>query len=175
MTNLTMPQKVEYHAFGDGNDCRPSVSFTSPQFESETEITGHIVVWLNVSMSPCHRQSTTPSDMDLFLSLRHIASSGEEIFYTGTTGEAAPIAKGFQRVSLRRTNPQHPRHRPWLPHRDYPPTDVIPVIPNEVYSVDVELWPTNIVVQRGERLVLDIGASDLAGSGLFQHDDPSDR
>ncbi|KAB8260268.1 Alpha/Beta hydrolase protein [Aspergillus pseudonomiae] len=174
-TDLTMPHKVEYHAFGDGDNCHPSVSFTSPQFELETEITGHIVVRLNVSMSRCRWQSTKPSDMDLFLSLRHIASSGEEVFYTGTTGEPAPITKGSLRVSLRRTNPQHPRHRPWLPHRDYLSTDVLPVIPNEVYTVDVELWPTNVVVQRGERLVLDIGASELAGSGLFQHDDPSDR
>ncbi|OJJ32251.1 hypothetical protein ASPWEDRAFT_116865 [Aspergillus wentii DTO 134E9] len=168
-------RKVEYHAFGDGDDCHPSVSFTSAPFESETEITGHIVVRLSVSMSRRRWQSTTPSDMDLFLSLRHIASSGEEVFYTGTTGEPAPVTKGSLRVSLRRTNHQHPWHRPWLPHRDYLSTDVLPVIPNEVYTVDVELWPTNVVVQRGERLVLDVGASELAGSGLFQHDDPSDR
>lgn len=167
--------KVEYQAFGDGDDCRPFVSFTSSQFESETEITGHIVARLNVSVSRRRWQSTTPSDIDLFLSLRHISSSGDEVFYTGTTGEPAPATKGFLRVSLRRTNPQHPQHRPWFPHRDYLSTDALPVVPNEVYTVDVELWPTNVVVQRGERLVLDIGASELAGSGLFQHNDPSDR
>ncbi|BCS04835.1 uncharacterized protein AKAW2_80636A [Aspergillus luchuensis] len=49
------------------------------------------------------------------------------------------------------------------------------IIPNEVYTVDVELRPTNVVLQKGERLVSDIGASELAGSGLFQHNGPSDR
>lgn len=168
-------RKVEYHAFGDGHDCRAFVSFTSAPFESEVEITGHIVVRLNVSVSCRRWQTTTPADMDLFLSLRHISPSGDEVFYTGTTGEPAPITKGFLRVSMRKTNPQHPQHRSWLPHRDYLSTDVLPVIPNEVYSVDVELWPTNVVVQRSGRLVLDIGAHELAGSGIFQHDDPVDR
>lgn len=85
------------------------------------------------------------------------------------------MTKGFLKVSLRKVNPQHPRHRPWLPYRDYYSTDVLPVIPNEVYTVDVELRPTNVVLQKGERLVSDIGASELAGSGLFQHNGPSDR
>lgn len=169
------PCKVEYQAFGDSDDCRPLVSFTSARFESETEITGHIVVRLNVSVARRRWQSTTPSDMDLFLSFRHLSSSGDEVFYTGTTGEPAPVTKGAVRVSLRKTNPQHPRHRHWLPHRDYLSTDALPVIPNEVYTVDVEMWPTNVVVQRGERLVLDVGASELAGSGIFQHNDPVDR
>ncbi|GLA50104.1 hypothetical protein AnigIFM63604_006126 [Aspergillus niger] len=171
-TDLTTPHKVEYQAFGDGPGF---VSFTSAPFDSEQEITGHIVVRLNVSVSRHHWQSTSPSDIDLFLSLRHLSSSGNEVAYTGTTGEPAPVTKGFQRVSLRKVNSQHPRHRPWLPHRDYYSTDILPVVPNEIYTVDVELWPTNVVVQKGERIALDIGASELAGSGIFQHDDPSDR
>lgn len=175
MTDQMTRRKVEYQAFGDGDDCRPFVSFTSAEFESETEITGHVVVRLNVSVARCRWQSTTPSDIDLFLSLRHLSSSSDEVFYTGTTGEPAPVTKGFLRVSLRRTNPLHPWHRPWLPHREYLSTDALPVVPNEVYTVDVEMWPTNVIVQRGERLVLDVGASELAGSGLFQHNDPDDR
>ncbi|OJJ78033.1 hypothetical protein ASPBRDRAFT_142373 [Aspergillus brasiliensis CBS 101740] len=169
------PRKVEYQAFGDVNDGPAFVSFTSAPFDSEKEITGHIVVQLNVSVSRRRWQSTNPTDIDLFLSLRHLSSTGDEVFYTGTAGDPAPVTKGFLRVSLRKTNPQHPHHRPWLPHRDYYSTDVLPVIPNEVYTVDVELWPTNVVVQQGERLVLDIGASELPGSGIFQHNDPSDR
>ncbi|RDW67447.1 uncharacterized protein DSM5745_09313 [Aspergillus mulundensis] len=133
------------------------------------------VVRLNVSMSRRRWQSITPSAMDLFLSLRHISAAGDEVFDTGTTGEPAPITKGFLRVSLRKTNPEHPWHRPWLPHRNYLSTDTLPVTPNEVYSVDVELWPTNVVVQKGERLSLDVSGCELAGSGLFQHNDPTDR
>ncbi|KAH7230210.1 X-Pro dipeptidyl-peptidase protein [Fusarium redolens] len=166
-------QKISYQALGSGN-LQHSVSFRSAPFESETEITGHIVAHLNVSVSP-DTPEAYPSEIDLFLSLRHIAASGDEIFYTGTTGEPAPVAKGFLRVSMRKTNPQHPWHKPWLPYRDYFSTDVLPVAPGEVYEVDVEIWPTNVVVQKGESLALDIGSGDLAGSGLFLHNDPIDR
>lgn len=170
---LKVPCKVGYRALGT-IECSQLVSFTTPAFESETEFTGHIVASLNVSVTP-DPDGGVPSNIDLFLSLRHLSSSGEEIFYTGTTGEAAPISKGFLRVSLRRTNPQHPRHRSWLPHREYLSTDVQKVIPGDVYPVDVEIWPTNVVVEKGEKLVLDISSGDTAGTGLFPHVDPTDR
>lgn len=168
-----LPHKLEYKAFGD-DDSPQSVSFSSAPFESETEITGHIVCHLSVSMSR-NQYGSTPSDIDLFLSLRHISASGEEIFYTGTTGEAAPVTKGYLRVSLRKTNPLHNRHRAWLPHRDYLSTDVLPVIPNEVYGVDIEIIPTNVIVEKGGWLNVDIGSCELAGSGLSTHNDPYDR
>lgn len=171
---LGVPHKIDYHAFGNGQD--PTLlSFTSAPFEVETEITGHMVVHLNVSIARRQWQTTTPSDMDLFLSLRHISTTGDEIFYTGTTGEPAPITKGFLRMSLRKLNQRHPQHFPWLPYRDYISTDAAPMIPNEVYGVDVEVCPTNVVLQKGERLVVDIGSCELAGSGVFQHNDPIDR
>lgn len=170
---VARPCKLGYRALGTAQSPQ-LVSFTTPPFERETEITGHIVAHLNVSVAG-YPGGPIPSDIDLFLSLRHLSASGKEIFYTGASGEAAPVTKGFLRVSLRKTNPQHPRHRPWLPHRDYLSTDVLPVIPNEVYAVDVEIWPTNVIVEKGERLVLDISSGDTAGSSVFEHCDPIDR
>lgn len=166
-------QKLSYRALGS-NEASDTLTFTSAPFESETEITGHIVAHLNVSASR-DRWGSSPSDLDLFISLRHLASSGEEIFYTGSAGEPVPVTKGWLRVSLRKTNPQHPRHRSWLPYRDFYSTDVLPVIPNEVYAVDVEIWPTNVVVESGGRLVLEVSSSDTAGTGFWGHDDPIDR
>lgn len=49
------------------------------------------------------------------------------------------------------------------------------MVPNEVYAVDVELWPTNVVVECGGRLVLEVSSGDTAGSGFWGHDDPIDR
>uniref|UniRef100_A0A8H7N1P9 Xaa-Pro dipeptidyl-peptidase C-terminal domain-containing protein n=1 Tax=Bionectria ochroleuca TaxID=29856 RepID=A0A8H7N1P9_BIOOC len=167
------PHKLTYQAFAEQSE-HEFASFTSAPLEEETEITGHIVVHLNVSLSPAI-SSPTPSDIDLFLSLRHLDAPGNEVSYTGTTGEAAPISKGFLRISLRKTNPEHRRHRSWLPYREYAASSVLPVIPNEVYGVDVEIWPTNVVLQKGERLVLDIGSRDLAGTGFFTHNDIKDR
>ncbi|KAH8880883.1 alpha/beta-hydrolase [Thozetella sp. PMI_491] len=167
------PRKIGYRALGNVNSMQ-FVSFTTPPFQLETEVTGHIVVHLNVSVTR-DPGGSTPSDIDLFLSLRHLSTSGKEIYYTGTTGEPAPVTKGWLRVTLRKTNPQHPLHQPWLPYREYLSTDVQPVIPNDVYGVDVELWPTNVVVGEGERLVLDVGSGDTDGTGIFKHDDPTDR
>jgi hypothetical protein len=113
------------------------------------------------------RWGSSPSDLDLFLSLRHFAPSGDEIVYTGSTGEAVQVTKRWLRASLRKTNPQHPHHRPWLPHRDFNSTDVLLVMMNEIYPVDVELWPTNAVVGTGGRLVLEVSSGDTAGGWIL--------
>lgn len=168
-----LPTKLTYQALGEG---RPQdiLTFTSAAFDSETEVTGHIVAHLNVSISR-DRWGGSPSDLDLFLTLRHLSPSGEEIFYTGSAGEPVPVTKGWLRVSLRKTNPQHPRHRSWLPYRDFYSTDVLPVVPNDVYPVEVELWPTNVVVESGGRLVLEVSSGDTSGTGFWGHNDPIDR
>ncbi|OLN89942.1 putative serine esterase [Colletotrichum chlorophyti] len=173
LPEVKRPCKLGYRALGNLTS-QQLVSFVSAPFDLETEVTGHIVVHLNVSVAG-DPEGPVPSDIDLFLTLRHLSASGQEIFYTGTHGDAAPIVKGFLRVSLRKTNPQHPRHRSWLPHRDYLSTDVLPVIPNEVYPVDVEMWPTNVVFEKGERLVLDVSSGDTPGCSVFEHIDPDDR
>jgi predicted acyl esterase len=171
--SLERPQKLSYKALGTLE--KPELlQFTTPAFEQETEITGHVVAHLNVSLSP-HAAGPTPSDIDLFLTLRHISPDGKEVFYTGTAGDPVPLTKGWLRVSLRKTNPEHPKHREYLPWRDYVSTDVQPVIPGDVYAVDVEVWPTNVVVEKGGKLVFEIGSGDTQGSGIFQHDDPTDR
>ncbi|KAL5001007.1 Alpha/Beta hydrolase protein [Aspergillus recurvatus] len=165
--------KLSYPALGSLEN--PSfVQFTTPPFEHETEITGHIVAHLNVSMSP-NPGALTPTDMDLFLTLRYISPEGKEVFYTGTAGDPVPLCKGWLRVSLRKVNDRHVRHREYLPHRDYYSTDAQPVIPGEVYPVDVEIWPTNIVVEKGGQIVLEVASGDTQGSGIFLHNEPTDR
>ena len=152
------------------------LSFTTTPFPAETEITGHVTAHLCISCR-ADPSGPTPTDIDLFLTMRHLSpNSGSEIFYTGTAGDPVPLTKGWLRVSLRETaGPEHPRHRPWLPHRNYYSTDVRPVIPGEVYMVDVEIWPTNVVVEEGGRLVFEVSSGDTQGSGIFLHDDPTDR
>ncbi|OQE16946.1 hypothetical protein PENSTE_c022G08033 [Penicillium steckii] len=168
-----LPIKLTYQALGE-NEHADTLTFTSAPFDSETEVTGHIVAHLNVSISK-DRWRGSPSDLDLFLTLRHLSSSGEEISYTGSAGEPVPVTKGWLRVSLRKTNTQHPRHRHWLPHRDFYSTDVLPVVPNDIYPVDVELWPTNVVVGSGGKLVLEVSSGDTSGTGFWGHNDPIDR
>ncbi|RMJ27121.1 X-Pro dipeptidyl-peptidase [Aspergillus sp. HF37] len=149
--------------------------FETEAFAQETEITGHIVAHLNVSVTPYPRSETLPSDIDLFVTLRHIWPAGKEVFYTGTAGDPVPLTKGWLRVSLRKTDPNHYKHRPWLPHRNYTSADVEPVVVGDIYAVDVEIWPTNVVVEKGGKIVMEVASGDTQGSGIFQHNSPDDR
>lgn len=69
----------------------------------------------------------------------------------------------------------HKYNKPWLPHREYLSTDVMEVKGGEVYAVDVEMWPTNVVVERGGRIAIEVGSGDTQGSGVFQHGSGGDR
>lgn len=165
--------KLGYKALGNLEN--PSLmQFTTEPFEQETEITGYVTAHLNVSAA-ADPTGPTPSDIDLFVTLRYISPDGKEVHYTGTAGDPIPLTKGWLRVSLRKVNTQHYRHRSYLPWRDYVSTDVQPVIPGEVYGVDVEIWPTNVVVEKGAKLIFEIASGDTQGSGIFQHNDPTDR
>ena len=165
--------KLAYRALGT-LESQSLIHFKTPPFEQETEITGNIVARLNVSINP-EPSGPNPSDIDLFLTLRHISPEGKEVFYTGTAGDPVPLTKGWLRVSMRKVNNEHHKQRDYLPWRDYYSTDRLPVIPGEVYSVDVEVWPTNVVVEKGGRLVFEVSSGDTQGSGIFGHNNSVDR
>lgn len=151
-----------------------AVNFVTPPFEHETEITGHVVAHLNVSVSASN-YDINPIDIDLFLTLRHISPAGTEVHYTGTTGDPVPLTKGWLRGSLRKINYHHPMHRSWLPYRNYFSTDVEPLAQGEIYAVDIEVWPTNVIVEKGGKIVLEVSSGDTQGSGIFSHNSPEDR
>ena len=167
--------QVSYYALGDLKNPQ-TVQFTTQPLEQQTEFTGHVVVHLNVSATKAQEGDTSgPSDIDLFITLRHLAPDGKEILYTGTVGDPVPITKGWLRVSLRKVNEKSPRNTFWHPHRDYLSTDEAPIVPGEVYPVDVEVWPTNVVVEKGGKLVLEVSSGDTQGAGIFEHNSPEDR
>jgi uncharacterized protein len=158
--------KTDYEAFG------PGVTLRSSPFEVETEFTGPVAAKLYVS--------TSTSDMDLFVTLRVFDPSGDEVTFVGANDPKAPISQGWLRVSHRKTDME--RSRPYKPY--HPHDETQPVSPAEVYEVDVEIWPTSIVVPAGYRLALTIGGQDferadteglMKGSGIFLHNDPADR
>lgn len=169
----TKRQKLTYEALGSLENPQ-FIQFSTPPFEQEIEITGNVLVHLCVSATP-EPAGPTPSDIDLFITLRHISAKGSEIFYTGTAGDPVPLTKGWLRVSLRKVDAEHHKHRAYLPWRQYTSTDVLPVIVGEIYAVDVEVWPTSVVVEPGARLVLEVASGDTQGCGIFRHDDPVDR
>jgi hypothetical protein len=62
-----------------------------------------------------------------------------------------------------------------MPHREYYSTDVQSIAPREIYKVEVEIWPMNVIVSPRGRLVFKIAGADTQGCGIFKHKHPEDR
>ena len=158
--------KTEYEAFGDG------VTLYSAPLLADAEFTGPIAAKLFVS--------TSTTDMDLFLTVRLFDPDRKEVTFVGANDPQAPVSQGWLRISHRKIDPE--RSHLYKPH--HPHDEQHPVNPGEIYEVDVEIWPTSIVVPAGYQLALTIGGKDfertdaqglMKGSGLFLHNDPIDR
>ena len=165
---------VSYDALGEG------VTFVSAPLEAETEITGPLAAKLFVSSST--------SDADLFLVFRVFTPDMREVVFQGAIDPHTPIAQGWLRASHRKLDAKlSTEYRPYHTH-DAPQ----PLSPGEPVPVEVELWPTSIVVPAGHRIALSVRGRDyeyskstgarlsnfkneLRGCGPFLHDDPRDR
>jgi predicted acyl esterase len=163
-----------YEALGDG------VTFVSAPLERETEFTGPLAARLWVSSST--------ADADLFLVFRVFSPDLREVVFMGAIDPHTPIAQGWLRASHRRLD--EAMSRPWRPYHTHDRRE--PLVPGEPVALDIELWPTSIVVPAGHRLALSVlgrdyewqsstGArlsnfrNELKGCGPFLHDDPRDR
>jgi predicted acyl esterase len=165
---------VSYGGFGDG------VTFLTAPLPAETEITGPLAAKLFVS--------SETTDADLFLVLRVFAPDLKEVTFRGALDPRTPVAQGWLRASHRKLDPALT-----LPYRPYHTHDEIqPLVPGQVYELDVEVWPTCIVVPRGYRIGLTVRGRDyvypggpskglgvlgavFTGVGPFQHAEARDR
>lgn len=150
---------VTFDAFGEG------ISFSTPPFEVETEITGFVALRLFVSSST--------ADMDIFATLRVFDPRDEEVIFVGAH-EPTPLARGWLRASHRKLDPARS-----LPFRVFHAhNEVQKLTLGEVYAIDVEIWPTCIVMKPGYRLVLTLMGEDYQVPGIpgrLLHEDPNDR
>ena len=165
---------VSFDSMGEG------VTFISEPVENETEITGPLAARLFVSSST--------SDADLFLVFRVFTPDSREVVFMGAIDPHTPIAQGWLRASHRKLDAKLSTEcRPYHTH------DVQEKLtPGKAAQLDIELWPTSIVVPAGHRLALTVRGRDyewqkstgarlsnfkneLRGCGPFLHDDPRDR
>ncbi len=162
-----------YPALGD------PLTFELPPTDAETELTGPMAARLFVS--------SDTSDADLFLTVRVFSPDDEEVLYQGAIDPKTPIAQGWLRASHRRLDPQ--RSTPYQPY--HPHNVEEPLTPGEVVALDIEIWPTSIVIPAGYRLALTVSgrdfdhglagdrldhfANELRGCGPFIHVDSRDR
>ena len=171
--------------------CTPAVSYDRTQgrvasrskpsaLPKATEITGPLAARLSVSSST--------ADADLFLVFRVFTPDLREITFMGAIDPHTPIAQGWLRASHRKLDPRlSTPYRPYHTHDEKQPLK-----PGQAVTLDIELWPTSIVVPAGYRLALSVRGRDyewqkstgarlsnfkneLRGCGPFLHDDPRDR
>jgi predicted acyl esterase len=163
---------ASYRGFGEG------LTFLTAPFEEATEITGPLACRLWIS------SSTT--DADVFLALRLFDPNGDEVLFHGANEPKAPLSLGWLRASHRRLDEE--RSEPWAPF--HPHQEEEPLTPGDVYALDVEIWPTCIVIPPGHRLGLSVLGRDydhgqegvsshigleMRGAGFWHHTDPRER
>ena len=163
--------QASFEALGE-----PAVFWSDP-LEDETEITGPLAARLAISSST--------ADADLFVTLQAFSPEGTEVHFQGMVDPRTPLAQGWLRASHRKLDPV--KSKPWRPY--HPHDEVEPLTPGAIYNVDVEIWPTCIVLPVGYRLALIIGGRDFErpgskdggpvlsgkGSGRWLHTDPVNR
>ena len=156
------------------------MTFLTPPLEKDTEITGPIAAKLWVS--------SATEDADLFVVVRVFAPDLKEVTFMGALDPHTPVAQGWLRASHRKLDKALS-----LPYRPYHTHDEIQKLkPNEIYELDIEVWPTCVVVPKGHRLGLSVRGRDyewpggtvrglgnlnavFTGVGPFRHNDPRDR
>jgi uncharacterized protein len=164
---------LAYATTGDG------LTFLTPPMTEEMEITGPVAAKLYLS--------SDTSDADLFLVLRVFDPQGKEVVFVGSNDPRTPVGLGWLRASHRKLDPARTLpHRPWHPHdEEWPLTPGVPV------ELDIEIWPTCIVVPPGYCVGLSVRGKDyeydgtdaalpyapypMKGVGPFTHTDPRDR
>jgi predicted acyl esterase len=164
---------VDFEALGDG------LTFTTEPFTAETEITGPAAARLFAS--------STTTDADIFLTLRVLDPDGKDVTFVSALDPAGVIGMGWLRASHRATDPERSLpYRPWHPH-----DRAVPLTPGEIVPLDIEIWPTSVVVPAGYTLALTVQGRDfefpgdgpwpatygvqMRGNGMFVHTDPDDR
>ena len=173
-SEISADGSVSYEPLGD------DVTFVGEPLEREVELTGPSAAKLFVSSST--------QDADLFVVLCVFDPDGEEVVFQGAIDPHTPVAQGWLRASHRKLDPA--LSEPYRPYHTH--DEKQPLSPCELYELDVEIWPTSLVIPAGYRLALTIRGTDyeypkaggdrlttfrneLRGSGPFLHDDPDDR
>ena len=161
---LKRTQWTKFYLHGDGSFSEPpadgfslsfqangkGVDFFTQPLDRELEITGPIAGHFTVSSST--------SDADIFLTMRVLDPEGHDVSFVSANDAHGVIANGWLRASHRKLDPeQSTAYRPVHTHDEKQP-----LRPGEKVPLDVEVWPTSVIIPRGYRLGFHIGGKDFA-------------
>ena len=165
--------RVSFDALGEG------VTFRTQPLTEAVEITGPAAAKLFIASST--------SDADVFVTLRVIDPQGVDVTFVSGLDPNGVVAAGWLRASHRALDPDRSLpHRPWHPHDREDP-----LAPGEVVELDIEIWPTSVIVPAGYRIAVTVSGRDfelpgdgpwpavygvtMRGNGMFVHNDETDR
>ena len=125
----------------------------------------------------------------MFVVLRVFSPDDSEVVFQGAIDPHTPIGQGWLRASHRKLDDAlSTEYRPYHTHDEKQL-----LTPGEIYELDIEIWPTSIVIPEGYRIAATVRGNDyeypgdtggarlsnfkneLKGCGPFLHDDPRDR
>jgi hypothetical protein len=120
-------------------------------FEERTELTGYMKLRLWV-------ETDGSDDLDLFVALEKIDTAGYLVAlpYYGNHDDG-PVALGWLRASHRELDEE--KSTPYQPVHKH--TRELKLKPGEIVPVDIEIWPTSILFQKGEKMRLLVQGSDI--------------
>jgi len=170
----TRSTTLSFDAKGDG------LTFYSEPLSADTEITGPSAFKALIASSTV--------DADLFIVLQVFSPANEEIVFQGAIDPNTPIGQGWLRASHRELDLQ--LSEPWRPYHKHNEKQLLE--PGKPVELDIEVWPTSIVIPAGFKIGLSIRGrdyenpnakserlsnfkNDLKGCGPFLHNDPRDR
>lgn len=131
----------------------PGITFRTEPVERELEIAGAPVLRLWVRPEQ--------ADMDLFVVLRLFDPKGRDVTFEGANAPRQAVAQGWLRLTHRTLDDARTRaERPYHAHRE-----PAPVEPGADYVVEIELWPTSVIVPAGYRLALTVLGRDFVFPG----------
>jgi uncharacterized protein len=165
-TALARPASASYPALSEG------ITFSTAPLIADVEYAGPVKLKLFVSSSTI--------DMDIFATLCAFDPGSNEITFRTAIEPRSPISQGWLRVSQRAVDPvRSTEYFAFHPHNKREP-----LVPGQVYEVDVEIWPMSLWLPKGSRLTLTIQGKDFERQGetgpnrgvaWMTHDDPDDR
>lgn len=173
-TDVTADASITYQ------ELQGEATFRLAASDQTMEVTGPLAMKLFIS--------SDTDDADLFVVVRVFDPDENEVTFVGALDPHTPPAQGWLRASHRQLDPARS-----LPYRPYHPHDSRqPLEPGEIYEVDVEIWPTSLVLPAGFTMAVTVQGHDyefdsagpsglsnlehaMRGSGPFVHVVPSDR
>ena len=116
--------------------------YDTPPLESDTEITGHPVVYLYV------RSSATDGQFFVYLEM------------VDPNGRVRLLTEGQLRGLHRKVSDEAPPYKMFGPYHSLKEKDAQPLVPSEIAEITFDLFPISVLLKSGQRIRLAIAGAD---------------